>query len=340
MDKSRTLFLGDLIKKPLSGAISDQNLIAYRHRFTDDAAELSKRGITEIHEGFQLTADEKYNNLRNDSLLVELSCAEMGKDIFSGCPTVLCFASFAKAPGLGIYLGAVNMGRKLEYKEFIADRKIKNRLLKVSNSLASVYGVQELYSVDGLGLSKLPRPGVNFWETSINSDILSGLERRLVVNWRSRNSKRITIHDLEIFEIRPDGFVRPFPGYSEIRVRHDELTEIFRNQEANSEWRDKLSSVSGIYLVSHKERPELYVGSAYGENGIWGRWGFYAKNASGGSKELVSENLADRNFGKNCYWSMLETLPINTPSKEVIRIENLWKAKLGTRARGFGFNLN
>ena len=331
------------LNKILDHQVNDgvnRGIVAYRHSFIDDAAELSRFQNLPEEISHSLTAEEKYNSLRNDSLLVELSCAEMGKDTFSRCETVLCFASFAGSSGLGLYLGAVDVIKKISYADFVSNEKIKTRLIRATDEVCALYKTTEMFTVDDLGLSKRPRPGANFWETRINDSILPGFENRLVVSWRSRNPMRKTPGDLEMFQVRPRGYVRDFPGYSGIRVRHDELTELIDNQEANFEWRDKLSTVAGIYLISHKERPELYVGSAYGENGVWGRWKTYSKNSTGGNKGLIIEHEADENFGKNCYWSMLQALPLNTPKAEVIKAESLWKAKLGTRTRGQGLNLN
>lgn len=342
-DKRRNEFVQIRLNKILGVQVNDcvsGRIVAYRHSFVDDSAELSRFQNLPEEISHSLTAEEKYNSLRNDSLLVELSCAEMGKDTFSRCETVLCFASFAGSSGLGLYLGAVDIIKKISYADFLSNEKTKSRLIRATDDVSALYKATEMFTVDDLGLSKRPRPDANFWETRINKGILSGFENRLVVSWRSRNPMRTTPGELDIFQIRPSGYVREFPGYSGIRVRHDELTEIIDNQEANSEWRDKLSAVAGIYLISHKDRPELYVGSACGENGVWGRWKSYSKNSTGGNKGLIVEHEADENFGKNCYWSMLQALPLNTPKAEVIKAESLWKAKLGTRARGQGFNFN
>ena len=41
-----------------------------------------------------------------------------------------------------------------------------------------------------------------------------------------------------------------------------------------------------IYLISDVTTGKRYVGSAYGEGGIWSRWCEYASNGHGGNVEL------------------------------------------------------
>jgi hypothetical protein len=41
-----------------------------------------------------------------------------------------------------------------------------------------------------------------------------------------------------------------------------------RHEEANPSWRDKLSAVGGIYLLTDRAHGRLYVGQAGGEAGI------------------------------------------------------------------------
>ena len=102
--------------------------------------------------------------------------------------------------------------------------------------------------------------------------------------------------------------------------------------ETNLTWIKALSSVNGIYLIQDTLSGKLYVGSAYGEQGIYGRWSTYAQNGHGGNLELQS--LDSSNF----VFSILEIVPATTTVDGVIEYENRWKEKLGTRQ--FGLNKN
>lgn len=79
----------------------------------------------------------------------------------------------------------------------------------------------------------------------------------------------------EVYELAPDTKLGTFPGYQNVRLRHHELQRIITNDEPS--WKDALSSVKGVYVITHLSNGRLYVGSASGEsNGLWQRWSGYA----------------------------------------------------------------
>ena len=116
------------------------------------------------------------------------------------------------------------------------------------------------------------------------------------------------------------------------------MKDLFKNEGAHPDWRVPLSAVKGIYLILDETEGRQYVGSAYGEEGIWGRWREYAVSKHGGNKLL--RELVEREPGvypKQFRFSVLQTLPKTMTKDEVIRRETLYKDKLGTRA---GLNRN
>lgn len=85
--------------------------------------------------------------------------------------------------------------------------------------------------------------------------------------------------------------------------------------------------------------PSLYVGSAYGGDGIWQRWTVYAKNGHGGNKELralLRKKKVDH--AENFQFSLLEICDLNSSDDYVISREEHWKNVLKTRE--FGLNQN
>jgi excinuclease UvrABC nuclease subunit len=64
----------------------------------------------------------------------------------------------------------------------------------------------------------------------------------------------------------------------------NELNKIINSPGINTTWVTSLSSVNGVYLIQDKETDKLYVGSAYGDNGIYGRWASYSKNENSQTK--------------------------------------------------------
>lgn len=100
-----------------------------------------------------------------------------------------------------------------------------------------------------------------------------------------------------------------------------------------------MSQVSAVYLVVDTESGQQYVGSAYGENGLWGRWSDYVNTNGEGGNKLLHDFMAkypDRYH--SLQYSVLRVLDKTTKADDVIALESLYKNKLGTRA--FGLNAN
>ena len=167
------------------------------------------------------------------------------------------------------------------------------------------------------------------------------LKERLVIKWGSPTSARSWVQerlDKEVIEIRPQGFVKHFPGFLDFVLTYSQLVKIIRNPNSNREWYNKLSSVGGIYLIVDIETGDQYVGSACGKYGIWGRWESYDRKGHAGNKKLIE--LLEQKSGcvENFQFTVLRTLPKTLTRKEINEYESIYKGKLGTRA--FGLNIN
>ena len=100
-----------------------------------------------------------------------------------------------------------------------------------------------------------------------------------------------------------------------------------------------LSAVKGIYLILDKSTGNKYIGSAYNEDGIMGRWQEYAiTNGHGNNRQLIDLLSIDNSHGRNFQFTVLMTLPKTMTAPEVIKREVLFKQKLGTKS--FGLNSN
>lgn len=80
----------------------------------------------------------------------------------------------------------------------------------------------------------------------------------------------------------------------------------------------------------------MYVGSAYGENMILGRWQDYIKNGHGGNQDI--KNLEFDYIKKYFKYSILEIFKSTIEDKFIISRECWWKRVLLTR--NFGYNCN
>lgn len=94
----------------------------------------------------------------------------------------------------------------------------------------------------------------------------------------------------------------------------------------------RLSGWRGIYYIFDRVKCRGYVGSAYGEDNLLGRWQNYAANGHGGNKLL--RDCSPENF----QFTILQLLPPDMEKDQVIQIENSWKKRLHTLE--FGLNEN
>ncbi|MEM8537504.1 MAG: GIY-YIG nuclease family protein [Pseudomonadota bacterium] len=97
-------------------------------------------------------------------------------------------------------------------------------------------------------------------------------------------------------------------------------------------WRDQLRQWRGVYLIVDQKDGARYVGSAYGQENLLGRWRDHIAGDTGLTKALKSRQPENSRF------SILQLLAPTAPVEEVVAIENTWKERLHTRA--FGLNEN
>jgi hypothetical protein len=128
-----------------------------------------------------------------------------------------------------------------------------------------------------------------------------------------------------------------FPGFSKVLLSFDDLKNII-SREITS-WRSALQSVAGVYVISDRSDGQLYVGSAFGAEGIWGRWKDYSKGIHGENIELrVLIQSKGIGHARHFQFSILEICDVLTSKEDVQRREVHWKKVL--LSRSFGYNSN
>ena len=130
-----------------------------------------------------------------------------------------------------------------------------------------------------------------------------------------------------------------FPGYDNVRIDFSSLELLVQNQK--TDWRVALENVKGIYLIVDKFNGKKYVGSAYGDSGIWSRWCTYINTGHGYNDELVmliGKNGIDY-ARKYFQFAILELRSMKTDDDTIINRESFWKEVLLTRG-SFGYNKN
>ena len=147
------------------------------------------------------------------------------------------------------------------------------------------------------------------------------------------------IDKFKLIEIFPNPYSgESFPGYEHINHDFHILEPIFKSER--NDWKAALSSVKGVYLISDKHNGKQYVGSAYGDMGIWSRWACYMGTGHGWNDELTSlitEKTAEY-ARENFRFSLLEIMSMSTSDERIIGRESHWKISLLTRE--FGYNRN
>lgn len=137
---------------------------------------------------------------------------------------------------------------------------------------------------------------------------------------------------LEVQEILREPYSgRAFPGFEDIDLSFEELETLVRN--SRPDWKAALTSIKGVYLISDVSTGKRYIGSAYGDQGIWSRWCAYAASGHGGNVELralVSDPTLEY-CRKAFRFALLESRPAPTPDEVILAREAFWKRILLTR---------
>ena len=140
-------------------------------------------------------------------------------------------------------------------------------------------------------------------------------------------------YECEVVQVLPDTFDNDiFPGYDKVRVSWEELSRVITKEG----WKTALQNQKGVYLITDISNGKMYVGSAYGENMILGRWRSYVRTGHGGNVELKKINF--EHIKKNFEYSILDIFKSTTDDQTILTRENWWKSVLKTRE--FGYNKN
>lgn len=165
------------------------------------------------------------------------------------------------------------------------------------------------------------------------------LEERIIIRWENAISWHQWWNNrMEVVEISAGLHYRHFTDYLDFSLSFPELKNIVN--ESYSDWRVALSVVKGVYVIADELTGKLYIGSAYGTDGIWGRWSDYvATDGHGNNKSLIELVNSDALYAyKHFRFSVLHILPMIATDNDVVRMESIFKQKLGTIC--FGLNNN
>ncbi len=171
---------------------------------------------------------------------------------------------------------------------------------------------------------------------------------RLVIHWvkdaRAKGRKpESMLDDMRISEILPETYAgEDFPGYSNINHSYAVLEKLWL--DSKPDWVAALTHCQGVYLITDQKTGLRYVGSAYGEEGIWARWGNYFTSGGHANNKLLKKLLSSKKSGidyarENFQISLLEQASSRESEQHVIQRESFWKEILLTRGK-YGLNEN
>jgi hypothetical protein len=147
------------------------------------------------------------------------------------------------------------------------------------------------------------------------------------------------VNDLTVCQITRERIsIGEFPGFKAVNLTKLQLDVVVRNSYES--WRTALSNVSGVYLVSDQKSGKLYVGSAFGEGGIWQRWCQYSACGHAGNVELrrILESEGGLERSNSFRFSILEIADVHATKEETLGRESHWKNALLTREHGLNAN--
>ncbi|WP_296602161.1 GIY-YIG nuclease family protein [Nocardioides sp.] len=193
-------------------------------------------------------------------------------------------------------------------------------------------------------LERRPEQQARSYTVALREDLMGPFIRRLYVRHKrtGRNIRRTmesVLPTMTVSSILEEPFAGdPFPGHDRINHSLADLQAVVA--QARADWRIALESMKGIYVIHDRETGQRYVGSAYGDTGIWQRWSTYAATLHGGNvglRELLEEK-GEEYYRTNMRFALLEYWSMRTDDDHVLERESYWKDVL--HARSLGHNRN
>lgn len=262
--------------------------------------------------------------LRFDKELLKVFTAEQGRPIFKEGQLLLVFVAGGGGSG-ALLRGAFKCAGRLTKEQF------EKQYGTACPQYWSFLGERRPPDAEGSAVD-------GFYYDLLDTEVLADLWDRLVIDWGLATVAWVQRSlDKAIREIKPKGFVCQFPNWDEVFITHQELQAIIENPKANDDWFHFLSKHDGVYTILDTQSNSLYVGSAYGSQGLWGRWSGYARTGHNDNKGLLNlfrnecgaVNVQSRASYFRFSINHVFAKGTKTPT-QVIKYETLAKRKVGS----------
>lgn len=292
--------LNDLL---LARGLNPQNVLVLRHR--PNAPELNKvlpwlaAERPDVFNAYQQTQGERVERA------------------FKSLSRVGFLASFiGTRPGSALFVGVYSIGdsRPLTRSQFW-----------------KVPAYRELKSLGMRGFAEEESRASVLWFDLTITEHYAHWKGKLTVEWPPPERswwRRAHRNDIPVTAILEDNALEAdMPDWHELNLTWEQLAIL------PSRWKAALAQWRGIYFIFDASDGKGYVGSAYGEANLLGRWLNYAARGDGGNRLLCQRDPTRFQF------SILQRVSPDLEAAEVIRLESSWKARLHTRMP-FGLNDN
>ena len=161
------------------------------------------------------------------------------------------------------------------------------------------------------------------------SETMAELRGRLqVMAPGGRTYARLAVNlDFEIIAVTEEPLrAAPAPEWEGFIVTAAEMRSL------PASWSARLREWRGVYLIVDESDGSRYVGAAYGQENLLGRWKAHVAGDRGVTVELARRNPEQFRF------SILELVSPAALPEDVIKLEVKWKERL--HSRKFGLNVN
>lgn len=193
-------------------------------------------------------------------------------------------------------------------------------------------------------VGRRPEVRAHSYDVVERTDLMGPFVRRLYVRMAlsGRNRRRNMegcLDDMSVASVAEEHYVGdPFPGHDRINHSLADLQAIVR--QARPDWRVALEHMKGVYVIHDQVTGEPYVGSAYGDTGVWSRWSYYAATLHGDNAGLRAHlaRHGEDYFRTQMRFALLEFWSMRTDDAHVLERETYWKQVLLSRSLGHNKN--
>ncbi len=161
---------------------------------------------------------------------------------------------------------------------------------------------------------------------------------RIIIQYKNKSQNLVrkassVVNQCVVSHVLEDKFEDDtFPGYDDVNITWRRLQKVIHN----TSWKTALENQKGVYLITDNSNGKKYVGAAYGDKMIHGRWSNYIHCGHGGNIGL--KTLEMEHIKNNFSYSILEIYKSTVDDTVILKREAWWKKTL--LSKEFGYNKN